>query len=70
MNLVVNGAPRESAAVNVLDLWREFVDGLDIDDPKGFAVALNGALVRKPKWGETRLAPGDKVEIVRPMQGG
>ncbi len=70
MRLSINGEQRESAAANVFDLWKEFVDGLDIDEPRGFAIALNGGVVRKPKWTETRLSPGDRVEIVRPMQGG
>lgn len=37
---------------------------------RGIAVALNEAVVPRAKWPETRLEPGDRVEIVRPIVGG
>jgi sulfur carrier protein len=37
---------------------------------RGIAVALNGAVVPRAAWGETKLKPGDSVEIVRARQGG
>nr|WP_274390049.1 sulfur carrier protein ThiS [Azospirillum doebereinerae] len=37
---------------------------------RGVAVALNGALLPRRRWTETGLAPGDSLEIVRPIQGG
>jgi sulfur carrier protein len=37
---------------------------------RGIAVALNGAVVPRSAWRETRLKPGDSVEIVRAKQGG
>jgi sulfur carrier protein len=37
---------------------------------RGIAVALNGAVVPRAAWGETKLQPGDIVEIVRARQGG
>ena len=43
--------------------------GIDVDG-KGIAVALNGQVVRRAGWTETRLSPGDNVEIVRARQGG
>ena len=39
-------------------------------DARGVAVALNGAVVPRRAWCDTRLAPGDDVEIVRARQGG
>ena len=39
-------------------------------DPRGVAVALNGAVVPRVEWDATRLSPGDAVEIVRARQGG
>ena len=39
-------------------------------DPRGVAVALNGAVVPRAVWGETRLCHGDALEIVRARQGG
>ena len=37
---------------------------------RGIAVALNGAVVARAAWRDTRLQPGDRVEIVRARQGG
>ena len=37
---------------------------------RGIAVALNGAVVPRAAWHETRLKPGDNIEIVRAKQGG
>jgi sulfur carrier protein len=37
---------------------------------RGIAVALNGSVVPRAAWGETKLKPGDNVEIVRARQGG
>ena len=37
---------------------------------RGIAVALNGSVVPRAAWGETKLAPGDSIEIVRARQGG
>jgi sulfur carrier protein len=34
------------------------------------AVALNGQVVPAGRWPETRLSPGDELEIVRPFSGG
>jgi sulfur carrier protein len=70
MKLLVNGEPRDSAAANLVELWREETRDLELATPKGYAMALNGALVRKDRWDATALAEGDRVEIVRAMQGG
>ena len=70
MILTVNGEPHESVAANLADLWRSETKHLNLDSPKGYAIALNGALVRKDKWPSTTVAEGDRVEIVRAMQGG
>ena len=37
---------------------------------RGIAVALNGAVVPRAAWPDTRLRAGDNVEIVRARQGG
>jgi sulfur carrier protein len=37
---------------------------------RGMAIAVNGAVVPARRWEETKLAPGDEVEIVRPFGGG
>jgi len=70
MMLTVNGEPRDSAVTNLIELWRSETKHLNLDSPKGYAIALNGALVRKDKWPSTALADGDRIEIVRAIQGG
>jgi sulfur carrier protein len=37
---------------------------------RGIAVAVNGSIVPRASWPQTRLRPGDEVEIVRARQGG
>ena len=37
---------------------------------RGIAVALNGAVVPRAAWRQTMLSAGDRVEIVRVLQGG
>ncbi|HEU0156713.1 MAG TPA: sulfur carrier protein ThiS [Stellaceae bacterium] len=41
-------------------------------DPQArfLAVAVNGRVVRRAEWPGAALSPGDKIEIVRPLQGG
>ncbi|MFZ0840487.1 MAG: sulfur carrier protein ThiS [Xanthobacteraceae bacterium] len=36
----------------------------------GIAVAVNGAVVPRTAWDVTTLRPGDRIEIVRVLQGG
>jgi sulfur carrier protein len=37
---------------------------------RGIAVALDGEVVPKPRWGETMLTEGRRVEVVQAIQGG
>ena len=37
---------------------------------KRVAVEMNGEIVPKSRYGETRLAPGDRLEIVAAVGGG
>jgi sulfur carrier protein len=41
-----------------------------IPDTRRIAVALNGAVVPRGAWSETRLHAGDRVEIVKLTVGG
>ena len=43
--------------------------GLDPARP-GIAVAVNGAIARRATWADTRLAAGDRMEIVQSKTGG
>ena len=70
VRLIVNGQEHETGAATLLDLWRVEAEALDVDSPQGFAMALNGAVVRRAAWEATPLSDGDRVEIIRAMQGG
>jgi len=70
MRLNVNGEERVSACRDLAELWRAETAALELPSPKGFAIALNGAVVRRDAWAATPLAEGDRVEIIRAMQGG
>ena len=37
---------------------------------RGIAVSLNGTVLRRAAWATTPLKAGDRVEIVRVLQGG
>jgi sulfur carrier protein len=62
----VNGEPQELTAATLAALVEANVDV----GQRGIAVALNGAVVPRAAWAETRLQDGDRVEIVRARQGG
>lgn len=63
----VNGKALESSPERVLDLLIE--QGFQ-QDTRGIAVAINGTVLPRSQWSETRLADGDDIEIVKIMQGG
>jgi len=64
--IVLNGEPRQLlAGATVLDLLAELGR-----DPRTVAVERNGDIVRRPDYGTTRLAAGDRLEVVHFVQGG
>ena len=70
MMLIINGRARESVSTSVAELWREETSELNLESPRGYAIALNGTVVRKDAWQATALSDGDRIEIVRAIQGG
>jgi len=67
MSLIrINGEDEQVQAATVAEL----VAARGILRRKGVAVALNGAVVPAGSWDKTRLAAGDRVEIVKPFGGG
>ena len=70
IKLTINGTPRDCEAANLADLWRAETAALELAEPRGFAISLNGAVVRHPAWPVTALRDGDAVEIIRAMSGG
>jgi sulfur carrier protein len=65
IRIVVNGEAAETGAATLAELVAElgYVEGR-------VATAVNGDFVSRGARGDTALAPGDKVEIVAPRQGG
>ncbi|GJD87915.1 MULTISPECIES: sulfur carrier protein ThiS [Methylobacterium] len=70
MSILVNGEPREHAAETVAAVFRAEAVESGIESPEGVAIALNGRVVRRRDWEATPVRDGDRIEIVRAMQGG
>ena len=70
MNLTVNGQPRACEAADIETLFRIEAEETGIENPQGIAIALNGRVVRRRDWAATPVNEGDRIEIVRAMQGG
>lgn len=65
---MVNGEVRISQAANVAELLKEELE--EGHSQRGIAVALNGQVVPRAEWQNTRISKGDRVEIVRALPGG
>lgn len=70
MKIIINGQPRDSEAGDVWALFRIEAEEAGIESPHGIAIAVNGTVIRRRDWETTAITEGDKVEIVRAMQGG
>jgi sulfur carrier protein len=66
-NIRVNGQDEPLAVATLAELLEE--KAVDTGQ-RGIAVALNGAIVPRAAWSQTKLSAGDSVEIVRARQGG
>ncbi|GAA3296181.1 MULTISPECIES: sulfur carrier protein ThiS [Dactylosporangium] len=67
MQLVVNAVASTVADdTTVADVVRTLAG----EDPRGVAVAVNGAVVPRSRWSDTRPADGDRVEVLTAVQGG
>jgi sulfur carrier protein len=67
MQLTVNGAPRtlSPSVATVADLVRELaLEG------KRIAVECNGEIVPRSRYADTKVAEGDRLEIVGAVGGG
>ncbi len=63
----INGEDAAVEAATVAELLAE--RGVDAA-ARGVAVAVNGAVVRRPDWAGTPVREGDEIEIVKPFRGG
>ena len=70
MRLTVNGQVRDTAATDLAALFAAEADDAGIHDAQGVAIAVNGRVVRRRDWEATPVRDGDRIEIVRAMQGG
>ena len=67
MTVQVNESPREVPdASDLRSLMRE----IGIEEQKGVAVAVNGAIVPAATWSVTQLHANDQVLVVQATQGG
>lgn len=68
MKVIVNGTEVE------LDPGASVVDAIATvrkdDSMRGIAVAVNGVVVPRSSWTETRLEDADRVEILNAVAGG
>jgi len=70
MTIRLNGDPVElPAGATVADAVREAGAGAPAE-PRGLAVALDGEVVPRGEWGQTRLSEGQSIEVVAAVQGG
>ncbi len=66
MQILVNGQPRSASGPLALP---GLVEELKLGDRR-VAIELNGAIVPRSAWPGTRLADGDRLEIVTAIGGG
>ncbi len=70
MRLTVNGETAEREASDLAALFAAEAEERGIETSEGIAIAVNGRVVRRSAWPQTALNEGDRIEIVRAMQGG
>jgi sulfur carrier protein len=72
MIVTLNGEPREVAdGATVAALVALLSPGAGAGaGGRGVAVALRGEVVPRGRWGDTKVADGDRVEVVAAIQGG
>jgi len=66
MRILLNDEPRDTEAATLAELLAE----LGVRDERGVAAALDGAVVPRAAWPQTRLAPGSQILVIRAAQGG
>lgn len=67
MRVVVNGSDRELPETVTLN---RLLSEMGIDQPRGVAVAVDGEVVSRGHWERTALRDGQRIEILRAVQGG
>jgi sulfur carrier protein len=68
VNVTVNGEPREMGAGATVATVVEMLDVAP--SGRGVAVALDGEVVSRGRWADTRLSEGSMVEVLAAIGGG
>jgi len=68
MKVWLNGEPRELADGATVEAAVD-VSGAHASH-RGLAVAVDGEVVPRGRWGSTALADGQRIEVVQAVQGG
>ena len=66
VRVILNGAPREFPAPLT---FSQLIDDLALGGRR-LAVERNGEIVPRSRFGEARLADGDRIEVVMAVGGG
>ena len=68
MKLSINGQERDLPPIGTL---AELLRAIDLDpEVPGIAVARNGQVIPRRDYAGTSVAEGDRIEVVRAVQGG
>lgn len=67
MRLNINGDPREIPEGSRV---KDLLELLGFPTGRGVAIAVDGEIVRRDEWERMELRPGQRVEVVRAVQGG
>jgi sulfur carrier protein len=63
--IILNGKPVSLAGTTLDQLV-----AARVQEVRGVAVAVNGAVIARGEWSKTRVHAGDQVEIIKVMVGG
>jgi sulfur carrier protein len=66
MNVIANGREHEAADGSTVDA---FIRSMNLD-PQFVIVEFNGEALERKRYDYTKLAEGDRVELVRAVAGG
>ena len=66
MRVLLNDRPHDTRSATLAELMAE----LGLATQAGVAVAVDGAVVPRSAWPQTRLAPEAQILVIRAAQGG
>jgi sulfur carrier protein len=67
MRVLVNGSKRDLPDTLTVEL---LLSEMGIDQPRGVAVAVDGEVISRGHWDQTTIRDGQRIEILRAVQGG